>query len=82
MGNFGIQAKKALFGFKDITSKFGRLPPNVMCKICDSKIAPILLYGGEMWGTNESLLIERIHLRFCRYMYLLSVPKTTSNDGS
>ena len=74
-----IQAKKALFGFKNIANKFGRLPPDVMCKIFDSKIAPILLYGCEMWGTCESMLIERVHLRFCRY--LLSVPKTTSNDG-
>ena len=73
------QAKKALFGFKNIASKFGRLPPDVMCKIFDTKIAPILLYGCELWGTNESMLIERVHLRFCRY--LLSVPKTTSNDG-
>ena len=39
-----IQAKKALFGFKNIANKFGRLPPDVMCKIFDSKIAPILLY--------------------------------------
>ena len=74
---YPLQAKKAWFDFRNITNKFGRLPPDVMCKISDSKIAPILLYGCEMWGTCESMLMERVHLRFCRY--LLSVPKTTTS---
>jgi hypothetical protein len=74
-----IQAKKALFGFKNIANRFGRLPPDVMCKIFDTKVAPILFYGCELWGTSESILIERVHLRFCRY--LLGLPKTASSDA-
>jgi hypothetical protein len=77
--NLSIQAKKALFGIKNIANKFGHIPPDVMCKIVDTKVAPILFYGCELWGTSESILIERVHLRFCRY--LLSLPKMASSDA-
>ena len=60
-----------------ILKRFGHLPVSVLFKIFDCKILPILLYGCEMWGIAESTVIERIHLKFCRYS--LRISKTASN---
>ena len=73
-----IQAKKALFDFKNIASKFGRLPPDVMCRIFDFKIAPTCSTV-EKLGNQWVYVNWKDSCTFCRY--LLSVPKTTLNDG-
>ena len=41
--------------------------PNITIafKIFDSRIAPILFYGAEIWGSEGRNQIEKIHLRFC-----------------
>ena len=53
-----IQAKKAVFGVINIGSKFGRLPPDVMSKMFDTNIAPILFYSYDIWWTNDSIQIN------------------------
>ena len=75
MENNSIQAKKALFSLKPILHKYGTLPANILNKIIDTKILPILLYGSEIWGTSDTTdIIEKTHLLFCRYV--LGVRKT------
>ena len=34
----------------------------------NSKIKPILLFGCEIWGISESIVTERLHMKFCRYV--------------
>lgn len=38
-------------------------------------IAPILLYGSEVWGFEKSDYIEQVHTAFCKYV--LRVPSHT-----
>ena len=41
----------------------------------DRMVLPILLYGCELWGFEDISILERIHLKFCKY--LLNVSKFT-----
>ena len=65
-------ASRAMFGL----IKKGRrlcLNTDVMLKLFDTTILPILLYSCEVWGFSNINLIERLHLRFCKL--LLNVKK-------
>lgn len=39
---------------------------DVVWKVFDSQILPILHYGSEIWGFSESLDIERVQLKCCK----------------
>ena len=57
------QAKKAMFSFRKIKSRIGKLSPNLSLKAFDSLILPILEYGGEILYTSKKLdEYEKIHL--------------------
>ena len=53
------------------------LDTDVMLKMFDCTVLPILLYGSEVWGYSNIELIERLHLKFCKI--LLVVKKSTAN---
>lgn len=55
------------------------LPINVMLKLFDSCVLPILLYGSEIWGHENSDLLERVHAKFCKLM--IKVSKYTHNTA-
>lgn len=57
----GQRAAGALFGN---VYKFGFLPPHVMLKLFDAKVAPILTYGAEVWGLSGTTEIEKVATRF------------------
>ncbi len=42
-------------------------------KLFDSVVVPILIYGCEVWGFSDLKLVEKLHLRFCKF--LLKVKK-------
>ena len=82
-GNFDIcrktlkdQATRAMFS---ILSKGRRLslPIDVQLDLFDKTVAPILLYGCEVWGYENTTLIEGVHLKFCKY--LLGLKSSTPN---
>jgi len=43
-----------------------KLPYNVLFRIFDVKIMPILLYGSEVWGFHPSPDVDLVHDRFCK----------------
>ena len=49
--------------------KLGHPNVDVAFKIFDSRIAPILLYGSEIWGFESWNQIEKIYLRFCKFVF-------------
>ncbi len=51
------------------------LDTDVMLKLFDMTVLPILLYGAEVWGFRNLTLVERLHLKFCKM--LLKVKKST-----
>lgn len=71
------QASKAVFSLKSNLKKFGPLLANLLLKIFDTKIMPILTYAAEIWFSHESLDVEKIHHDFCKY--ILRIPKRSPN---
>ena len=53
--------------------------PKVMCQLFDAFVGSILSYSCEIWGFGKCKEIERIHLKFCKY--LLKVKSSTCNIG-
>ena len=53
---------------------------SVKCKldICDKLVLPTLHYGSEVWCLNESPMLERNHLHFCKR--ILDVKIQTKNN--
>ena len=70
------QARKALFLlYKRINNL--NLPFDLIFKLFDHTIAPILTYASETWGYENILILERIHCEFIRKVLKLrkSTPK-------
>ena len=67
------QASKAWFAVKSRLSSFWNVNPNVLFKIFDCKILPILMYGSEVWFNHPSPDIEIVHNKFCKYVLNLPV---------
>ena len=42
-----------------------KLPVDLQLKLLDNMIAPILLYGSEIWGYENCDLIESFHFKYC-----------------
>ena len=42
------------------------LPFSTMFKLFDTCVAPILLYGAEVWGFENFDMLERVHTKFCK----------------
>ncbi|MEW8547526.1 MAG: reverse transcriptase family protein, partial [Candidatus Thiodiazotropha sp.] len=68
------QANKALFSLiKKIRNL--NLPFDIQIDLFNKTIKPILLYGCEIWGTGNCDIIERVQLKF--YKYIFNLKKTT-----
>jgi len=59
------KAVRAMFSVLAKGKKLG-LPIDLMLKIFDHTVKPILLYGSEVWGTQIIDLLERVQLRFIK----------------
>ena len=70
------QAQKAMFSLLCKCRKF-----NLSIKVCfelfDILIVPILTYGSEIWSFEEDQLLEKLHLKFCKYV--TGLKKSTPN---
>ena len=79
---------RALYAIK---SKFYNVntPISIWCKLFDSIIQPIALYGGEVWGplsahdytTWDKHPIEALHAEFCRYILKVQTKTATTHVG-
>ena len=54
-----------------------RIKPSTACQLVDAFVGSILSYGSEIWGITKSKEIERIHLKFLKY--ILCLKASTSN---
>ena len=71
------QASKAIFAVKYYLAQFGTLSVDMLFKIFDTKILPILTYGAEIWSSHRGSDVEKVHHDFCKYV--LKVSKLTPN---
>ena len=49
-----------------------KLPADIMLKLFDSCVVPILLYGCEVWGYENTDIIEKVHTKFCKFIFGVS----------
>ena len=49
-----------------------KLPTDIMLKLFDSCVAPILLYGCEVWSYENTDIIEKVHTKFCKFIFGVS----------
>ena len=70
------RASKSIFA---VLKKYRLFNLSIDCQsdLFDKILKPILLYGYEIWGFSNLNLIERLHLKFCKYV--LCVCKSTPN---
>ena len=59
------QAKKAIYMLYKCIRNLN-LPIDLQLKIFDNTIVPILLYGYEIWGYQNTNIIENVHNEFLR----------------
>ena len=71
------QASKAMFALLKRCRQL-HLPLDIQLQLFDSLVAPILLYGSEIHANEGCIIIEKLHLRFCKY--LLNVNKSTTSN--
>ena len=64
------QANKALFALLKKSEALG-LPFDIEIDLFDKTVKPILLYGAELWGYGNCDSLERIHLKFLKYLFNL-----------
>ncbi len=72
---------QALRAYNNLLSLFDKVKLDVNTKLSlfDAMIVPILLYGSEVWGVYSYKEVDRLHLRFCKY--LLGVKQQTPNSA-
>ena len=77
-GEHLIKAKRGTIEILQTLRRLSCSTPKLFFKLFDSQIVPSLLYGAELWGFEEYVSIERVHIQACKL--LLNVPTFTPND--
>ena len=55
-----------------------QLPVDIMIHLFDTLVKPVLLYGSEIWAHEGTEILEKLHLRLCKYILLVN--KTTCSN--
>ena len=53
-------------------------PVDIMIHLFDPLVKPILLYGSEIWAHEGTEILDKLHLRFCKYILLVN--RTTCSN--
>ena len=59
-------------------SRVFNLPVDLQLDLFDKLVTPILLYGSEIWVYEDNDVIEKLHLRYCKY--ILNVNKSITSS--
>ena len=70
------QASKAMFVVLNRVSAL-KLPMDIQLQLFKCLVEPVLTYGCEVWGYEDCRLLERLHLKFCKYV--LGLKRSTPN---
>ena len=46
------------------------LPIDIQLQLFHTLVTPVVMYGAEVWGIKDCTVIERLHLKFCKYIYI------------
>ena len=64
-------ARRAMYGLLTKSNLIG-LPLDIVCELFDTLVIPVLLYGCEIWGIENTACIEKFHTKFCKLLLKLS----------
>ncbi len=65
------KASRAMFGLLSKSRRLN-LPIDIQLQLFDVLVAPILMYGSEIWSYEDCELLEKLHLRYCKYILHLN----------
>ena len=71
------QASRAMYALIGKCRKLG-LPIDLQLELFDRLIVPIMLYGCEVWGSENYIVTEKLHLKFLKH--ILGVHGKTTNN--
>ena len=74
--NFNSQALKAMYGVILKIRQYN-LPLACQLDLFGKIVVPALVYGCEIWGFESLDIIERIHLKFLKYIFNLKCSTPT-----
>ena len=77
--NLAAKGIKSLYSIQSVIRKLGGFSVANAFKLFDSIVVPVVCYGSEVWGFELSECIERVQLKFCRF--LLGVNSNASNQA-
>ncbi len=76
------QAKKGLHLLRRYDYTCNGLPIDLQFELFDAMIAPILLYGSEIWGFTVAEHVERVQTDYCKYVMGVPSPgRPTMKQG-
>ena len=77
--NFWKYIKRSLRAYHNLLYIFDKLDCKIKMKLelFDKMVTPILHYGSEVWGIYCIKEIDKLHIKFCKYV--LGVKTQTSN---
>ncbi len=70
------QARKAMFSVIRKSRKLN-LPIDLQLHLFDTMIAPILLYGSEVWGVEDVSVVDKFQLKYLKI--ILQLKQSTPN---
>jgi hypothetical protein len=77
MEHLADKAMKAMFSLQATLKQLGHPPIPVILQLYESMLKPVMCYGSEVWGFNENKNLERVELRFLKY--ILHLPLSAPN---
>ena len=75
--NLSFKALQILSKLRYLSNRYDLFTREILFKIFDSKVKPLILYGSEIWGVKRYDYVENVHVKFCKLV--LNVGKTTMN---
>ena len=75
-------SEQALEAYNNLLSLFSRVTLDVKTKISlfESMVAPIILYGSEVWGVYNNKEVDKIQIKFLKHILGIrkQIPKCSS----
>ena len=65
-----VQGNRALFSIVK-TARRENLPVDIQFELFDRMVIPVILYGCEIWGYKKMIILEQLHLKFCKMVLKL-----------
>ena len=73
------QASKAMFAVKSSLVNYTNISTDILFKVFDSKVQPILTYGAELWFPHSATDIEVVYSKLCKYVCSLTTLATSEH---